>query len=121
LVVEAYLEAGVPAVGIARAGVRVVSDGEPRVESDLIRRQPASGPTGPRPPNRASVPVGDVPGIGDVSAERLIAAGVTEAAALSRLTLDRLVEVLSKPGGRSFPRSRAAEIHREARRLAGNR
>jgi nucleotidyltransferase/DNA polymerase involved in DNA repair len=65
------------------------------------------------------LPVNEVPGVGDVSANRLQEAGITDSLALSRLTEDRLVEVLSTPNGRAFPRARAAEILREARKLSG--
>jgi hypothetical protein len=78
-----------------------------------IERRRTSGGVGVR------APVNDVPGVGDVSAERLEAAGITDSLALSRLTEDTLVEVLSTPGGRAFPRARAAEILREARELSG--
>ncbi len=118
LVAESYLEAGVPAASITRADVQVVTDGEPRVESDLIRR--IAKPV-PQPPDRVRIPVNDVPGVGDVSAERLTAAGVEDAAALARMNIDRLVEILSPPGGRAFPRNRVIEIQREARRLTNMR
>lgn len=73
----------------------------------------------PWPAGGVRLPVNEVPGVGDVSANRLQEAGITDSLALSRLTEDRLVEVLSTPNGRAFPRARAAEILREARKLSG--
>ncbi len=114
LVAESYLEAGVPAASIVRSDVQIVNDGNPRVESVLA--QTATSATDPI--ERPRIPVNDVPGVGNTSAERLIAAGIKDAAALARVDLDELVEILGTPGGRAFPRSRASEIIREARRLA---
>jgi hypothetical protein len=118
---QAYLEGGIPipARAIPPASISLVTEGEPRVETDMVTRQRTIERPRPSGGVGVRVPVNDVPGVGDVSAERLEAAGITDSLALSRLTEDTLVEVLSTPGGRAFPRARAAEILREARELSG--
>ncbi|QTF92403.1 DUF6519 domain-containing protein [Halomonas sp. BM-2019] len=118
LVVEAYIEAGVPAQTISPLKISTADSGEPRVESDMVlgtRRGAIQGSAGVA----VRAPVNDVPGVGDVSAARLVAAGIKDSLALSRLDERALIQVLSTPGGRAFPRSRAAEILREARELSG--
>ncbi|MCH4561915.1 DUF6519 domain-containing protein [Halomonas sp. EGI 63088] len=118
LVRKAYVEAGVSVQAIPPLKISAAASGEPRVESDMVLNTPEAGSQGDVGV-AVRVPVNDVPGVGDVSAERLMAAGIHDSLALSRLDEEALVQVLSTPGGRAFPHNRAVEILREARKLSG--
>jgi hypothetical protein len=116
---KAYLEAGIPASMIKIAGVRLAPGGAPQVRTNMVTRTSATERPVPGRETPVRVPVNDVPGIGDTSAGRLEMAGVADAAALARLDEDKLIEILSTPGGRAFPRARAVEILRAASALSG--
>ena len=114
-----YVDAGVAADLIDVLEVKSATDGEPRVETDMVLAVRAEATTrdGGTGGGLVRVPLTDVPGVGEISAERLMAAGIEDAAALARMDLDRLVTVLTGDRARAFPRGRAAEILREARIL----
>jgi hypothetical protein len=101
------------------AEVRLAPEGAPQVRTNMVTRTRTIERPLPGRGTPARVPVNDVPGIGDTSAGRLETAGVSDASALARLDEDKLIEILSTPGGRAFPRARAAEILRAARALSG--
>lgn len=114
-----YVNAGVAADLIKVLEVGSATDGEPRVETDMVLagRAEVTPHDGGAGGGQAPAPLTDVPGVGGTSAERLQAAGIEDAAALARMDLDRLVTVLTGDRGRAFPRARAAEILRKARTL----
>ena len=114
---RAYVNAGIPARMVAVAEIRFASEGEPEVRTNMVTRTRTTERPTPGRETPARVPVNDIPGVGDLSAERLEAAGITDSVALARLDEDKLVEILSTPGGRAFPRARAREILRAARDL----
>lgn len=106
-VVNAYREAGTPADSISSPKLSIGNAGEPRVETFLVRTRPSR--------STAPIPLTEVSGVGEASAARLIEAGIEDAAGLADLDTDRLIEILSAPGGRAVPRSKAEAILRKAR------
>jgi predicted flap endonuclease-1-like 5' DNA nuclease len=111
-VADFYVAAGIPTASISRQ-VSIERFGPPRVETDLVR--PAAPDRAPR------IPVAEIKGVGETLAARLADAGIEDAAALAALDVDRLIEILSPPGGRALPRSRAEAILKEARARVARR
>lgn len=115
-----YVAAGVRADLIDVLEVKSATGREPRVETDMVlavRAEPTTRDGGAAG-GLVRVALTDVPGVGEISAERLTAAGIEDAAALARMDLDQLVTVLTGDRARAFSRTRAAEILRESRNLA---